>query len=60
MLKEKVKAKCIRCGAEYERPKKSRATYCKVCSNLLKKPSRLNFGPMKIINCYDYQPTRKG
>lgn len=55
-----MKAYCIRCGSEYERPERTRTVYCKTCSDLLKKPSRLNMKPLNIKNCYDYPPTRKG
>lgn len=53
-------ATCIRCGSEYQRPVKSRATYCKACSDMIKKPSRLVLPSRKEKNCYDYPPTRRG
>jgi len=53
-------ARCIKCGSEYERPEKTRASYCKDCCNEIKKPSQINFGPLGIKNCYDYKPTRRG
>lgn len=51
---------CLGCGENYEKPKKSRASYCKKCSDFLKKPSRLNLPPLQIRTCYDMRPTRKG
>ena len=55
-----IQVKCLRCGEDYQRPVKSRATYCKKCSDMIKKPSRLNMGPIREKNCYDYPPTRRG